>query len=629
MILAIRLMASALLSVLLIAVAHAQPKRVLVIHSFEPDFGWPEALQAELRARFPETLEIHEGSLISAPLATNEEDAKFAAYLQVLFARRPLDLVITLGAPAADVALKYRQSLFATTPLLLTHVEQRKIPNDELTARDATATFAVDIPALATNILRVLPRTTTIAVVTGKSPLDRYWSEQQRAAFRPLMDHIRFRWLDSSSFHEMLHAASTLPPNSAILLILISTDVPGMPQDTRATIALLHEVANAPLFTFIDTYMGEGIVGGPMITKQDLDRNAGIAAARILAGESPARVRLAPVHLGVPEYDWRELRRWKISDADLPQGSRILFRELTAWERYRWRIIAMGMLLLAETALIVTLLYERSRRRNAESETQRRFAELAHMNRRAAVGELSASMAHELNQPLAAILSNAETAELLLEAPAPRVSELKEIIGDIRRDEQRASDVIKRVRGLLTRSLVDMQEVDLSEAVREVFKLLAAQALAHGTTFSLTAALPGLRVRGDRIQLQQVIMNLAMNGMEAMAGTPGLERRVIARIRRAEDECAEISISDAGPGIPAEQMGRLFNPFFTTKEGGMGMGLSISRTIIEMHGGSISAENMPGKGASFRIRLPLAATDRLTSSRSTLQSTFTQQPYLK
>jgi len=588
------------------AVAHAQAKRVLVIHSFEPDFGWPEALHAELRARFPETLEIHEGALISAPLATGDEGARFAAYLRALFAQHPLDLVVALGGPAADVALKYRQSLFGSTPLLLTHIEQRKVPFASLTAHDATASFSVDIPALAANILRVLPRTTTIAVVTGKSPLDRYWSEQERAAFRPLMDRVHFQWLDSLSFHEMLRAAATLPPNSAILLILISTDMPGMPQDTRATLALLHGVANAPLFTFIDTYMGEGIVGGPMITKHELDSNAAIAAARLLNGEAPAQVRLPPVRLAVPEYDWRELRRWNIRDSDLPPGSRVLFREPTSWERYRWRIIALAMLLLLETALIVNLLYERSRRRNAEIETQRRFAELAHMNRRATVGELSASIAHEVNQPLAAILANAETAELLLEAPAPRLNELKDILGDIRRDEQRASDVIKRVRGLLTRTVIDMQQIDLSETVREVFTLLAPQGLAHGTTLSLAAGLPGLQVRGDRIQLQQVIMNLAMNGMEAMARTPPGERRIIARISRTEDECAEISISDAGPGIPADKMTRLFNPFFTTKEGGMGMGLSISRTIIEMHEGSIWAENEPGGGATFRIRLPLA-----------------------
>ena len=303
-------------------------------------------------------------------------------------------------------------------------------------------------------------------------------------------------------------------------------------------------------------------------------------------------------------FDWRQLQRWKISEARLPPGSEILFREPTIWETHRWQIVAIAAVILAQAALILWLLWEHRRRRRLEVEGRQRMAELAHMNRQATAGHLSASIAHELNQPLGAILNNVEAAALMIRSPSPNLQELESILDDIKRDDERASKVIKRLRRLLTRGAFDPQEVDLSKVVRDVVRIASAQAAARDVKLDSNLAEQPLRVNGDKIQLQQVILNLIVNGIDAIAETPNGVREIVCR-SWASDAQALVSIRDTGPGIPSNRLERLFEPFFTTKQDGMGMGLCIAHAIIEAHGGKISAESRPS-GAVFHVSLPLA-----------------------
>ena len=324
--------------------------------------------------------------------------------------------------------------------------------------------------------------------------------------------------------------------------------------------------------------------------------------------EPPKRVLM--LHSFGPQfgdlYDWRELKLWQIRQSDLPPGSTVLFRGLTAWERYRWQILVISAVLVLEAALIVRLLHDRRRRRRAEIDAHQRMAELAELNRRSTVGELSASIAHELTQPLSAISHNAEAAALILRAQSPDLSELRDIVAGITRDQRCATEVIKRLRNLLGKTPSETQEIDLSEAVREVFELLSASAAARHITLSTSLATQALHVSGDRIQLQQVILNLLLNGIDAIGGSEYGERKIIGRTGLVDDASAEVAIEDSGPGIPPEKAEQIFEPFFTTKPGGMGMGLSIARTIVESHRGRIWAENRREGGAMFRFRVPLA-----------------------
>jgi signal transduction histidine kinase len=237
------------------------------------------------------------------------------------------------------------------------------------------------------------------------------------------------------------------------------------------------------------------------------------------------------------------------------------------------------------------------------------MAELAELNRRSTVGELSASIAHELTQPLSAICHNAEAAALILRAQSPDLSELRDIVAGITRDQRCATEAIKRLRNLLAKSPSETQEIDLSEAVREVFEFLSATAAARHVTLSTSLATQALHISGDRIQLQQMILNLVINGIDAIGGCEYGERKIVGRTGLVDDASAEVAIEDSGPGIPPDKVEQIFEPFFTTKAGGMGMGLSIARTIVESHRGRIWAENRRGGGAMFRFSVPLATRE--------------------
>jgi C4-dicarboxylate-specific signal transduction histidine kinase len=328
------------------------------------------------------------------------------------------------------------------------------------------------------------------------------------------------------------------------------------------------------------------------------------ATIRILNGEKAGDLKIPPVFPGAAQYDWRELQYWKISESQLPPGSIVRFREPTVWAQYRWQIALVTAICLMQTGLISALLHQRRRRQLAEVQARQRMAELAHVNRFSTAGVLTASIAHEINQPLGSILTNAETVQAILKSPSPDIVELNEIIDDIVRDDRRASEIIRRMKSLLTKAPFELKSLDLNDVARETVEFLSTLAVARKVELTSLITQNTLPILGDRIQLQQVILNLVVNGIDAMKDTPSEQRTISIRTSRVEN-FAELSVSDRGPGIPEDKLKGVFEPFYTSKAEGMGMGLSIARAIIEAHHGLIWAKNRDHGGASFRIRFSL------------------------
>jgi signal transduction histidine kinase len=267
---------------------------------------------------------------------------------------------------------------------------------------------------------------------------------------------------------------------------------------------------------------------------------------------------------------------------------------------------------LAAFALVVLLALHELTRLVAESKlaAQRQGHELAHASRLSVVGELSAAIAHEINQPLGAILNNADAGEILLEDPEPPLEEIRKILADIRRDGLRASEVIRHLRRLVKKREMELGKLDASLVVTDVIALLAAETRRRRQVIVSLLPPEPRYVSGDRALLEQVLINLVLNAMDAMESLPPA---AAARRPRAPIELGvattshgevEIWIRDAGPGIPAARLRHLFDSFYTSKPHGMGLGLSIARSIVEAHGGRIQVENSVGAGACFRITLP-------------------------
>jgi two-component system sensor kinase FixL len=244
--------------------------------------------------------------------------------------------------------------------------------------------------------------------------------------------------------------------------------------------------------------------------------------------------------------------------------------------------------------------------RRAEMEAQRSRQELAQVARVSTVGEMTASLAHQLNQPLAAIMTNAQAASRMLNMAAPDVDEVRAILQDIVRDDRRASDVIQRLRQLLRKGELEMTGVNLTAAIREVVDLVSTEAIIRNITVSFDFVREPVLVTGDRVQLQQVILNLLHNAMEAMADQQSSARRIAIGCREDHDQVA-ITVRDSGPGLRMGTEEVVFEPFYTTKTGGMGMGLSIVRSIVEAHGGSIHAKNDTNGGTVVEFQLPANA----------------------
>jgi PAS domain S-box-containing protein len=264
-----------------------------------------------------------------------------------------------------------------------------------------------------------------------------------------------------------------------------------------------------------------------------------------------------------------------------------------------------------------------TQRKQTETELRQQRAELAHMTRVSTMGELAASLAHELNQPLTAILSNAQAAQRLMANDPADFDEVRAILADIVHDDSRAGEVIHRMRALVRKETREFVALNLSTIISEVVALLHSDAILHNVrvTVELTQHLPP--VHGDKVQVQQVVLNLLLNAFDAMKDGRHSEREVAVWTEASSADTVRVGVRDGGPGLSGEIRNRVFEPFFTTKREGIGMGLSISRTIVEAHGGHLWAENNPDAGATFYFTMPIArenvtenSSGQLVGSRS-------------
>jgi signal transduction histidine kinase len=252
----------------------------------------------------------------------------------------------------------------------------------------------------------------------------------------------------------------------------------------------------------------------------------------------------------------------------------------------------------------VGALMDVTERRVAQESLDRKTAELAHVTRVTMLGELAASIAHEVTQPLAAIVTCGDAALRWLSRPQPDLKEVEQSINQMIRDARRPSDVIRQIRSMAQKRDPSQAILDLNAIVNESIELVRRELDGHSVEVDADYACPRPQVCADRVQLQQVIINLVMNGVQAMSSITGRPRELRIRTRRHARH-AQVIVEDSGTGISEENAGRLFNAFFTTKAEGMGMGLSICRSIVEAHGGRIWAESQEGKGAALKFILPL------------------------
>ncbi len=570
--------------------------------------AYMQAFSPRVRAVLAQRPEIYTENLDLGRFDGAEYRRNLDRWLREKYAATKIDVVVVSGRVATHFARELRDTLWPDATLVF----------GALTLADA-ATFSAwpnatgiliefDAGRTMEAALLVVPDALHVVYVDGARhtfPENAARSRRAVSAFaaRRGLELIEFVGL---TLAETKRGLAELPPRSIVYYGAVSVDGAGRAYVPQEVLAELAAVSAAPIFGDTDTFIGHGMTGGACLGMEAL----GVEMADIVGGvlrSGPATTGPSPVRRTEAfhvVFDARELQRFGLDARSIP-GVEVRFNKPTLLETNLTAVIWGSGALVLQTGLIVALFLQRRRRQRAEHEVLDQRDQIAHAGRVSVLGQLASSLAHELNQPLAAILRNAEAAEIFLCASPPDLEELRAILADIRSDDQRASAVIDRMRALLQRRDLDSRPLELGALVDEVISLARSDAMAKKVTVEVDIPFGFPRIRGDRVHLQQVLLNLLVNAFQALEGSA--ERRVVVQGRVVGGTMAEISVSDTGGGIPRADQPRLFEPFFTTKVKGLGMGLPICRTIIEAHGGVLWAgDSGNAPGASFYFTLLLA-----------------------
>jgi signal transduction histidine kinase len=583
-----------------------RPRQVLLLYAesrllpglIEADAAFRSTVASSLGA----PVVFHTEFLDLPPTPSAAYERRLRDLLQVKYHDVHLDLIMALGSRALRIALDYRAELGAGVPIVFAAVES---VGDLALPRDVTGVLmTLDWMDTLGAALRLQPETRRVVVVSGTSGLDRRWVAAARSAFADAPAHLEFTYVTDLPLEAAAARLAALPDGTIVFLIGFLRDSTGRNFAAQEALERLAERSRVPIYGMGGARMGHGIVGGRLVDFQKQGVRAAELGLRLLRGEALGPTDIVTGNTNTYTFDWRQLRRWGLKEGRLPAGSVIRFRELSVWERYRWPIIGTSALVLFESLLIVGLVVQRARRKRAEAEAAVQREQLVHAQRVTAVGELAATLAHEINQPLGAIVSNAEAVRRMVNPAEAKRTDLLETLDDIIDDGQRASEVIRRLRAMLRTGSSEQKPCNINGLIGEVLRFLDADLARAGisTELRLDAGLPP--VYGDAIQLQQVILNLALNAAAAMADDAGDPRRLTVETVEGAAGIVEVCVRDTGVGVKESELEHIFKPFVTTKAAGLGLGLSISRSIVEAHGGTIRAERNADRGLSVHVALP-------------------------
>jgi signal transduction histidine kinase len=586
----------------------AAPIRILLLH---PDdlharqvVAADAATRSALLAALPQPLDFSSEGFETLRLGgTRLQEPAFIEQLLEKYASRPPDLIIA-HAEMFGVVMRHRAELWPQTPLMFVDVAEQRVRAGELPSDIPRVSVDVDFAGTFELARLLQPEARHVLVVFGTTDHDQYWGQYAMRMLEPFSDHIKIEATDKRPMDETLRTVASIDRDAIVLYVSVVRDKTGRSYVTQDIAQKLAETSKAPMYSAYGSLMGLGIVGGSITRASEAKAYAvGETARRLLNGESAAAIPHTPAAQPGCAVDWRAVQHWNLDASRIPTACRVLFRDTSLVSRHQAEVLALIVLAALLGSLSTGWVRQRRRGERAEAVVQKQREELAHAGRLVSAGQLTASITHELNQSLTAILSNAEAGSILLSQDNPPLSEIKQILDDIGADDLRAAEVIRRLRGLLTKSVIETQSVFPNEIISDTLKLL--EPLTKSLQITVTTRLmdPAPVLEGDRVQLQQVLLNLLMNAMEATKESPLECRRISIHSDVDSESNYSVSISDSGPGIPPEQISNLFKPFFSTKPKGMGLGLFLVRTIVEAHGGQVGASS-DGVGATFHVTFP-------------------------
>jgi signal transduction histidine kinase len=584
------------------------PKRILILYDEnKDDLPGLSRTDRSLRETFKSALgkvEVHSESIGLSRSGRVGYDSVAADFLRSKYVGLTPDLIVAVMEVPLDFLLQHADAIFPGVPIVFASIDASTIKGktlpDNVTGVLLKRTYSPTLEVA----LRLQPETSHVFVVSGASPFDRYLQNFVRRDLQAFEDRVGINYLFGLSMDELFKRLSSLPANSVILYVSLLRDSSGRSFVPAEALSSIAAAANAPVYVFLDQYVGLGTVGGNVYSFVTHGAQVAALGLEILRGASPSSLPIRDLSAQVNVFDDRQLNRWNLNAARLPPGSEVRYRNLSVWEVYRWYIIGAIAVLLTQGALIGGLLFARTRQRRAEAEARRQRDDLAHVLRVTTLSELTTSLAHEINQPLTAILANAQAARHLLGSVRPSgAKDFEEALSEIIESARHASLVIGRLRALFRKERVERVGVDVKALIEDVVRLLHAAMLDGHIEIRLVSgeALPA--VSGDAVQLEQVLLNVVLNACEAIGASKTGPRVITIETRQNGPDHVIIDVADTGAGVKDAELEHIFEHFVSTKPKGLGMGLAISRSIINAHGGRMWATANSDRGLTVHIEL--------------------------
>ena len=583
--------------------------RVLTLHGAELSLpgavAQEEAIRATLRAGLQRPIEFFVEAFDGLRDDAAEHEPEFATFVDRKYRGRPPDLVFAVHAPALAFLERHRASLWTDVPVIFCGIAEEVVRDRPMAPGIAGVTARLDPQATLELAPQLQPDARRVAIVAGTAPYDRAWLPLLMETLRRQAEGMAIDVFTGLSLEETIERLRRLPPDSVVFYLSLARDALGNTFAPRDVLSRLAEVSPAPIYGLFETYLGHGIAGGALLSWADQGRRAArLGIDAFLGHRAPSGVqRSAPA---IVRVDWQSLEHWHIPVDRVPAGVAMINQPPSLWNQHRGSAVIIAVATVTQSALLIGLLMQRRRRHRAERQVEEDQSELAHLSRVSALGQLSGSIAHELNQPLTAISTNTYAALALLSNRDVDLEEVRAILRDIAADDERAGEVIVRLREFLRRGETRRQTVDVEETIRHVLKLVHSEFAVRDVIVATPRAATRALVRADPIQLQQVVLNLVMNAADAMMSTAPA-RRAITILVETIDAGVQVSVRDQGPGIASADLSRVFESYYSTKASGLGLGLSICASIITAHNGRIWASNNPGQGATFWFTLPAVA----------------------
>jgi len=520
-----------------------------------------------------------------------------------------LDLIITVGPETFPLLKKYGLKLLETTPAIVIDLDKL---NGRKKNQPAQNIFEInikyDIGKTLKNAFELFPDNRNIYIISGNAAIDQYNMKIARQAADSFKERYSFNFITGITLDSILKVVEKLPEKSIVFVSSFRTDNRNIPYSTTIALSYIVNICKSPLFTFTDNFIKRGGIGGCIYSFTEVGKETGRVALEILSGKSPREITVDEDGFYRYIFDWHQIKKWNLQKSKaIPSGSQFINKDIDFYSKYRTIIIALLFFAIIQMLLILYLYRLNTRKKEIakeKAEVDRLYRALLHEERLSKMAELTASISHELNQPLTSILYNAQAGVSFQNKGKLDSGMTSEILGNIIEDSKRAGGILSTIRSLLKLESRELQAVNMCALILETITIFRTEAIMHQITIKENLQDRPVFAFGDKIQLQQVLMNLLFNSLFALESIKA-ENRTIEIVQKTVMDFVIVSVQDSGPGIESSIIQKIFEPFVSTRKDGLGIGLSICKSIIEKHKGTIWAENVDGGGAKFYFSIPI------------------------